>query len=58
VGKLAVAGYAILAVNVMAGILKPSRIYLENLCRIARTSTAVVKQTKLVEDELAKKKAD
>jgi hypothetical protein len=53
-GKLAVAGYAIMVVNVMAGLLKPSRIYLEDLCRVKSHSTAVVKPTKLME-ELKKK---
>lgn len=56
-GKLAVAVYAIMAVNVMAGILKPSRIYLENLCRVTRTSTVTGKHTELVED-LTKKKEE
>ena len=54
-GKLAIAGYAILAVNVMAGILKPSRIYLESLCRTARTSTAVMKHSKQEEESIKKK---
>lgn len=56
-GKLAVAGYAIMVVNVMAGLLKPSRIFLENLCRVTTKSTAIVKQAKLGE-ELTKKKDD
>jgi hypothetical protein len=56
-GKLAVAGYAIMVVNVMAGLLKPSRIFLENLCRVTIKSTDIVKQTKLVE-ELTTKKDD
>lgn len=56
VGKLAVAGYALMAVNVMAGILKPSREYLENLCCVTHRSTALVKPTKLLEE--LKKKED
>jgi hypothetical protein len=52
VGKLAVAGYAIMVVNVVAGLLKPSRIFLENLCRV----TIIVENTPAVEDP--KKKED
>jgi hypothetical protein len=33
-GKLAVAAYAVLVVNVVAGLLKPGRMYLEDLCRV------------------------
>jgi hypothetical protein len=57
VGKLAVAGYAIMVVNVIAGLLKPSRVFLENLCRVTSKSDAIVKPTKLAE-ELTKKKDD
>ena len=61
-GKLAVAGYAIMVVNVMAGLLKPSRVFLENLCHVTTTKTTAaaiisLKPTKLVE-ELTKRKDD
>jgi hypothetical protein len=34
VGKLAVALYAVMVVNVVAGLLKPGRAYLEDLCNV------------------------
>lgn len=33
-GKLAVAVYAIAMINVVASLLKPGRVYLEDLCRV------------------------
>ena len=59
-GKLAVAGYALLAVGVMAGILKPSKEYLEKLCRVASAtgSAAAVKTPVKLQDNLSKKKED
>ena len=57
-GKLAVAGYAIMVVNVMAGLLKPSRIFLENLCRVTASHNinTAVPPVKLMEEP--KKKDD
>jgi hypothetical protein len=48
-GKLAVAGYAIMVVNVVAELLKPSRILLEDLCRVKATGSAV-EDSKLIRD--------
>lgn len=36
VGKLAVAVYVVMVVNVVAGLLQPGRIYLEDLCRVPK----------------------
>ena len=45
-GKVLVALYAILVVNVMAVLLQPSKDFLENLCRPAAVPTAVAKADK------------
>jgi hypothetical protein len=34
IGKVAVAAYAIAVVNVVAGLLKPGRMFLEDICRV------------------------
>jgi hypothetical protein len=49
-GKVAVAAYAIAVVNVVAGLLKPGRMYLEDLCRVpvqrkSSTPLSVKKET-------------
>lgn len=45
-GKVLVALYAILVVNVMAVLLQPSKDFLERLCRLPAIPKSVVKEDK------------
>lgn len=53
-GKVAVAVYAVLIVNVMAAVLEPGRRYLERMCSV-RTGTAKEKEAALDRKRLALK---
>jgi hypothetical protein len=54
IGKLAVAAYAIAVVNVIAGLLKPGRTYLEDLCRVPSYKANKKRTLSSVDDALAK----
>jgi hypothetical protein len=60
VGKLAVAFYAIMVVNVVAGLLKPGRMYLEELCHVPKAVTMAPVQATVVasKGKLVAKKED
>ena len=57
-GKLAVAAYAVIIINVVGGLLQPARTYLEALCRVSAATQPEDAAGEEKEEEEAQKEED